>query len=244
MKDRIIIPVDTCDINKAIRTVETLRSEVGMFKFGLEIITAMIAELVVIKDDGFLLKRIQYLFEMVENQLFWDGKWNDIPNTIKGATSAVAMIKPKFFNVHASSGHDAVVEAVENRVNSSVLGVTVLTSLSEPECFSIFGNLPGRKVINFAKMLLECGAQGIICSPLELKLLVDKGGFEQLIKVTPGVRPLWSVIGDQKRVMTPKEAIDAGADYLVIGRPITNPPPEIGTPVEAARKIVEEMEDE
>jgi hypothetical protein len=123
-----------------------------------------------------------------------------------------------------------------------VLGVTVLTSHGEESCISTFGEKPGPKVVQFAKMLAEVGADGIVCSPQELELLAKYPELKKLKRVVPGVRPEWAPTQDQKRPMTPGEAIKAGADFLVIGRPITQPPKEIGGPVEATQKIAEEIE--
>lgn len=235
-KDRIIIPIDTGGIFKAINTVNTLKPHVGMFKFGLEIITSIVAQIAITGDIS-LAGKIKELFSSVEGQLFWDGKWADIPNTVGNAALALQPISPKFINIHASCGIPAIKAVVENKGSSQVLGVTVLTSIDSPKCVSIFGNEPGIKVVEFANFLIDAGADGIICSPQELNLL--KG--LPLIKVTPGVRPLWAAVNDQKRIMTPREAVYAGADYLVIGRPITDPPNGM-TPQEAVEKIIEELE--
>lgn len=246
-KDKIIVPIDTNDIDNAIKIVTLLKPHVGMFKFGLELLTYIIAQIAFCPENSSsqrvqsfrFMKKVQKLFSLVEGQLFYDGKWDDIPNTVKGAAKAISLIKPMMINVHASSGLESIIQTVENSPDSLVLGVTVLTSISSDECVSIFGERSQDKVIEFAKMLQTAKANGIICSPKELLLLKD---FPELIKVTPGVRPLWAAVGDQKRVMTPKEALDAGADYLVIGRPITKPPSEIGSPIDAVNKIIEEME--
>ena len=145
------------------------------------------------------------------------------------------------FNIHASAGAEAIKAAVAVKKNSLVFGVTVLTSIDDSECVSIFGDKPNHKVVDFVSMLAENRADGTICSPKELSFLGASEVFSGLLKATPGVRPDWAVLGDQKRVMTPAEAIKAGADYLVIGRPITNPPAEIGSPVEAAKRIADEI---
>lgn len=242
-KDRIILALDVNDVNKAVELVNVLKNEVGYFKIGLELITHLVVYLAtdVRPDIGV----VEKLFDFTKRRLFWDGKWNDIPNTVTGAAKAIQPIIPKFINIHASAGVEAMKAAVANRGKALVLAVTVLTSLGELESASIFGSKEGYKaasynVIKFAKMALEAETQGIICSPQELGLLSGEE-FSKLIKVVPGVRPAWAVVGDQKRVMTPGEAVEAGADYLVIGRPITQPPANIGTPVDAARRIVEEI---
>lgn len=242
-RERIILPLDVDSVPKAIGLVKQLVLYVGPFKIGLEFIYSMLASLLV--KDGVEavgnLNQIRELFWLLGSQEFLDGKLADIPNTVGGASLAISRMGPKMFNVHASAGRDAVAKAVANKGQSLVLGVTVLTSIAEKECESIFGEKPSPKVLQFAKMLAEVGADGIICSPQELELLGQQSELKKLLKVTPGVRPLWAAVGDQKRVMTPGEAIKAGADYLVIGRPITQPPPEIGGPVEAAKKIAEEI---
>ena len=123
-----------------------------------------------------------------------------------------------------------------------VLAVTVLTSLGEYDTYLIFGAPSKAKVLQFARDAKIAGCDGIICSPQELEFLGNYPELRGLLKVVPGIRPKWSVTGDQKRIMTPSDAIKAGADYLVIGRPITNPPKEVGSSVEAVKRIIEEIE--
>ncbi len=228
-KDRIIVALDVDSLDKAKTLVESLAPHVGCFKVGLELLTAVGAPQVV------------EFVHSLGGQVFYDGKFNDIPNTVGGAAKAVARLNVKMFNVHASAGRESVEAAVANKGNSLVLGVTVLTSIDEEECISIFGDQPGPKVLQFAKVLAEVGADGIICSPQELELLGKQKELGSLLKVTPGVRPEWATVGDQKRIMTPAEAIKAGATALVIGRPITKSPAEIGTPADAVQKITEEI---
>lgn len=237
-KDKIIVPIDTSDIDNAIATITLLKPYVGMFKFGLELLNSLIIQMI-ISDDISLPQKVKKLFALVENQLFWDGKWDDIPNTVGATAKVISPLQPRMVNVHVSAGIDSIKATVENSPNSLVLGVTVLTSISSDECVSIFGQRSQDKVVEFAKIIKTAGADGVICSPKELSLLKD---FPELVKVIPGVRPLWAAAGDQKRIMTPKEALYAGADYLVIGRPITKPPAEIGSPIDAVHKIIEEME--
>lgn len=244
-KDRIIVALDVDDVGKAIALVEQLEGHVGAFKIGLEFITSMIASLVVPEEWSFAeasLGNIRYLFRLLGEKSFWDGKFDDIPNTVGGASLAVSRMGVKMFNLHASAGREAIRRAVANKGDSLVLGVTVLTSIGAVECSSIFGDAPNVKVTQFAEMLSEEGADGIICSPQEVSYINQELRFSELLKVTPGVRPLWAVVGDQKRVMTPGEAVNAGSDYLVIGRPITSPPAEVGTPIEAAKLITEEIQ--
>ncbi|RJO58968.1 orotidine-5'-phosphate decarboxylase [Candidatus Parcubacteria bacterium] len=228
-KDRIIVALDVDDLSKAAALVDSLAEYVGCFKVGLQLLTAVGAPRVV----DFVHSR--------GGEVFFDGKFADIPNTIAGASKAVSDLGVKMFNVHASSGRKSVEAAVANKGESLVLGVTVLTSIDETECISIFGDTPGVKVMQFSEMLLDAKADGIICSPQELEFLGQNDELSSLFKMTPGVRPPWAALGDQKRVMTPAEAIKAGATALVIGRPITNPPKEIGSPLKAVMLIYEEI---
>ena len=228
-RERIILALDVDSLEKALELVRELHPYVGLFKVGLELLTNEGAPKVVeaVKGAG--------------GKVFYDGKFCDIPNTVAGAARAVAGLGVDMFNVHASSGREAVVQAVANKGNALVLGVTVLTSIDPEECCFTFGKTPELKVCDFARMLAEVGADGVICSPQELGILSQQPWSDKLLKVVPGVRPAWAAAGDQKRVMTPAEAINALADYLVIGRPITKPPAEIGGPVEAAKLIAEEI---
>ncbi|MEK9135034.1 MAG: orotidine-5'-phosphate decarboxylase [Patescibacteria group bacterium] len=243
-KDRIILPLDVDSVQKATNLVELLAPYVGPFKVGLEFINTMLASLILPKDREEAesnLWAIRRLFDLLSGKIFWDGKFDDIPNTVAGASIPVAKMGVRMFNVHASAGRESVVKAVANKGNALVLGVTVLTSIDSKECVFIFGQEPGTKVLRFALMLADVKADGIICSPHELSLIRTLPDLDSLLTITPGVRPEWAAVGDQKRVMTPGEAIRAGADYLVIGRPITQPPSEIGGPVKAAKRIAAEI---
>jgi len=227
-KDRIIVAVDVPTLREAHLLCESLAGHVGAFKVGLQLITSEGGPQVVRELSKF-------------GRIFYDGKFNDIPNTIMGASRAVAGMGVWMFNVHASSGIEAMLAATEVKGESLVLAVTVLTSLDDEECQSIFGmgTTVGNKVLTFAKYAVFHGhCDGLICSPKELPFL----SHINVLKVVPGVRPDWASKGDQKRVMTPYEAIKAGASHLVIGRPITNPPKEIGDSVEAVKRIADEID--
>src|SRR3989344_5123014 len=228
-KDRIIVALDVDSLDKAKSLVKILAPHVGCFKVGLELLTAVGAP-----------KVVEFVHSL-GGQVFYDGKFNDIPNTVGGAARAVAGLNVKMFNVHASAGIEAMMAAVSNKGQSLVLAVTVLTSLEENNAHLIFGGPSKAKVLQLTRDAKIAGCDGIICSPQELELLGKQKELGSLLKVTPGVRPEWAAAGDQKRIMTPAEAIKAGADYLVIGRPITKPPAEIGTPADAAKKIAEEI---
>lgn len=232
-RKRIIFALDVESARAAEPFLNYVTPYSGLTKVGLELITAGEAPEVIaaIKGRG--------------SNVLYDGKFDDIPNTVGRATKRAASYGVAMINVHASAGKESIKAAVTNKDNSLIIGVTVLTSIDEAECISIFGDKPGRKVVQFAEMLLEVGADGIICSPKELELLGRDSRFDRLIKITPGVRPEWADADDQKRVMRPGEAIKAGAMYIVIGRPISNPPKkigtEVGTPAQAVRAIAIEI---
>lgn len=230
MKDRVIVALDVSTIAEAKTLVSLLSPHVGYFKVGLELLTAEGAPQVVkvIHDLG--------------GKIFFDGKFNDIPNTIAGSAKAVAALGVALFDVHASCGVEAMKMAVKNRGSSQVLVVTVLTSLDDIQAKHVFGASSADKVVEFALDARAAGAQGIVCSPQELEVLGNLGELKGLLKVTPGIRPIWAGTNDQKRFLTPSAAIKLGATHLVIGRPITAPPAEIGGPVNAAKRIVEELE--
>ena len=229
VKDRIIVALDVDSLDKALELVEELHPYVGYFKVGLELLTSEGAPKVVqaIHEKG--------------GKIFYDGKFKDIPNTVAGASRAVAKLGVDMFNVHASGGVAMMKAAVDNKGESKVLAVTVLTSFSEEDAHSIYGAPSKGKVIEFGRWAKIAGIDGLICSPQELQVLERQKELDGLLRVTPGVRPEWASRGDQKRVMTPGEAVKAGADYLVIGRPITTPPSDIGNAIAAAKMIADEI---
>lgn len=228
-KERIIFALDVPTLKEALKLTEELYPHIGMFKVGLELL----------HSEG--TPRVVRAIQEKGGKVLVDAKLHDIPNTVAGAARAIAKLDAEMFTIHASGSTAMIKAAVENEGNSKALGVTVLTSIGEEECVSIFGSEPISKVLSFATMLLEAKASGIICSPQELEALCQQLGSENLLKFTPGIRPEWAATKDQKRIMTPGKAIELGADYLVIGRPIREPPPEIGSRIKAARIIAEEI---
>jgi len=226
-KDRLIVALDVDSLDKAMPLVEKLAPHVGCFKVGLELLTSAGAPQVVkrIHDAG--------------GSVFYDGKFDDIPATVAGASRAAAGLGVKLFNVHASCGRESLTAAAKVKGKSLLLAVTVLTSLDEAACRHSFGVSPLEKVLAFARDAAECGCDGVVCSPKELEALSKDPKTAKLLKVTPGVRPEWAAAGDQKRTLTPSEAIGLGASFLVVGRPILQPPS--GTPEDAAKRVVEEI---
>ncbi len=228
-KEKLIYALDVDTIAKSTAYLEALSPHVGLFKVGLELISAAGAPSVIshIQRHG--------------GQVFFDGKFCDIPNTVAKASRVISGLGVKMFNVHASCGKDSIKAAAENKGSAQLLVVTVLTSMEDAECERIFGTISQNKVLQFAHDAKEAGADGIICSPQELEILSSVPDFAKLLKVTPGVRPEWAEANDQKRTLTPGDAIRKGATHLVIGRPISSPPRGIGSPIDAVAKILEEI---
>lgn len=211
-RSRIVLPMDgMTDFDDAVKVINSLHDLVGPFKLGLELM------------DQDLAHRVADYIAEIGGQFFWDEKWSDIPNTAAGAVKALLQRHPKGIwavNVHGNSGRKAVQAVVENRGTANVLGVTILTSLDESDTDEIYGCSPAMAVLRLAKICVESGVQGLICSPQEVTNLRRQFG-EELLLVTPGVRPAGAEVQDQARVDTPGNAIRSGSDYLVIGRPIT-----------------------
>lgn len=235
LRDYVWLPLDVQTLEDAKPIVDLLAPHVSTFKVGLELLTAEGAPQV-----------MNFLSSRGVEKIFFDGKFCDIPNTVAGASKAAVKLGANYFNVHVSCGKTAVAAAVANKGNSKVLAVTVLTSLESQDLAEVGMadgiSSPGYLVKKMACLAASVGVDGLICSPKDLSSIANEDVLRGLMKVTPGVRPQWANVGDQKRVMTPFEAIKAGATALVIGRPITNPPKEIGTPLDALKKIFDEIE--
>ncbi len=230
---KLIVALDYTDISKAEEIVNNLDDSIDFYKVGLELF---------LNSQG----RILEFLKRKNKKIFLDLKFHDIPNTVAQAARWAAELEVEMFNVHASGGRemqrmtvDAVnLEAIKNGVKPPLLiAVTVLTSFDEEG----FQEVGFRKPINesalqLAKISNEIGMDGVVCSALESKSIKNAFGNE-FLTVCPGVRPLWSASQDQKRIVTPKQAKENLADYIVIGRPIT----ANEEPVKAALMILEEL---
>jgi orotidine-5'-phosphate decarboxylase len=209
-KAPIVLAVDTPDLETAIAWVKATQDHISVYKLGLEFFLTF-------GSDG--VKAIQ---NETDSDIFLDLKLHDIPHTVSGAAKAVAHLAPKFLTVHASGGNAMVKAAVEALPNTKVTGVTILTSLSESDVAEIgFRSAALHSAVALARVAVNAGARSIVCSPLEISAVRLEVGTTPVI-ITPGVRPL-DMVGtdDQQRTMTPKDAIAAGANLVVIGRPIT-----------------------
>jgi orotidine-5'-phosphate decarboxylase len=206
----IILAVDTRDFDTAQRWVEATRESVAVYKLGLEFFLTFGAEGV---------KKIRNDHNV---DIFLDLKLHDIPNTVGMAAMAVAHIAPRFLTVHASGGHAMIKSAVDALPGVDVTAVTILTSLSEEDLFEIgYANPALESAVSLADLAVRAGAKAIVSSPLEIAAIRSSVGSDPII-ITPGVRPAGSAgSDDQVRTMTPQAAIKAGANFVVIGRPIT-----------------------
>lgn len=223
--DKIIVALDVATNEEALKLASALAPHVGLFKIGLELYTA---------GGPGVVRAIPFLGP----KIFLDLKLHDIPNTVARAVQSASSLNVEMLTVHLSGGPEMVRAAVSSRKGTmSILGVTVLTSTNEQTLRQIgISETIDKQVLRLAKLGVENGIDGLVASPHEIKPL--RAEFGDKIKIiTPGIRPSWSEPGDQKRFMTPREAIEAGADYLVIGRPITAHP----NPAEAVAKIMAEL---
>jgi orotidine-5'-phosphate decarboxylase len=225
--DRLICALDVADLAAAERALTALAGVVRFYKVGLELYTASGPEAV---------RRVRARGARV----FLDLKICDIPATARGAARAAAGLGVDLFTVHALGGAPMIAaarEASEAAGGPKILAVTVLTSLAEADLAALGVAGPvGAAVVRLGRAAIDAGAHGLVASPREVGALRGALGPEVLL-VTPGVRPAGAAAGDQKRTMTPAEAIGAGADLLVVGRPILGAP----DPAAAARAILAEV---
>src|SRR4026208_329639 len=234
MRERLIVALDLDDLELATDLVKRLAGEVGMFKIGKQLFTHAGPQAVqLIQDLG--------------GEIFLDLKFHDIPNTVAKAAVEATRLGVKMFNVHASGSLEMMRTTVkevrrvcrqEKQRKPIMLAVTVLTSLNQEDLQRVGG--AGRaadQVVRLALLTKEAGMDGVVASPHEVADIRAACG-RRFVIVTPGIRPAETSHNDRQRVMTPSQAIGAGVDYIVVGRPIL----EAKDPVSAARAIVTEME--
>lgn len=230
---RIIIALDVETKAQALALVREL-PEAQVFKVGLELFTA---------EGPALLKEVQALGKSV----FLDLKLHDIPNTVAEAARIGVRLGAFMMTIHTSGGREMMAKAAEvaraeaekrGAPKPLLLGVTVLTSLKGEDLSSIGMNADTTaQVLRLAALAKAANMDGVVCSAQEIEIVRKQAGPGFLI-VTPGIRPAWAAAQDQKRIMTPADAVRRGSDYLVVGRPIT----QAASPREAFLKIVEELQ--
>ncbi len=233
--DYIVFPLDVPDMARARELVSELKNDVGLFKVGLELFVAEgPAAVAMVRESG------------GSAGVFLDLKFHDIPATVKGAYGSASRLGADLVTVHCDEGRgllEAMVKAGQGRTR--VLAITVLTSLAADDLGPLGFREEYRKDLGLlalarARLAKEAGCAGVVCSGHEAARIRAEMGPDFLI-VTPGIRPAWSLVAgdDQKRVVTAADAVRAGADYLVIGRPIRDAEDR----VEAARKVAKEIEE-
>ena len=204
----VILALDTKDLDLASKWIKSSADQIDHFKVGLEFYLL----------HGF--EGIKKLQQVADFKLFLDLKLYDIPNTVKGAVESVSVLNPKFLTVHASGGRKMIQAASKALPNGLITAVTVLTSFSEDEFLKLGNSQSIQQTTNsWASIALDAGAKALVCSPFEVSQLRSLGLKSMFI--TPGVRVEGDELSDQVRVMSPKDAISAGADFVVIGRSIT-----------------------
>ena len=227
-RKRLIVAVDVPSAKAAMELVSRLDGTCPWLKVGLELFTAAgpaIVEQLVARGHS----------------IFLDLKFHDIPNTVAGAVRSAAGLGVRMMNLHALAGPAVLLAAREELEKlpdpPKLLAVTVLTSMDAEQLNAVgMAASPVATVQRLAKLALETGIRGFVCSPQEVAALRALTGEEGVL-VVPGIRPAGAAVGDQKRVATPAETLRQGASFLVVGRPIT----QAANPAEAARAILEEM---
>ncbi|MCR4575992.1 MAG: orotidine-5'-phosphate decarboxylase [Lentisphaeria bacterium] len=226
MNTTLIAALDVDTKEKAFGIVEKLGENVVWYKVGKQLFTRFGPEIVRgLKERG--------------KKVFLDMKFHDIPNTVGQAVRSAAAIGADLCNVHASGGPSMLKAAAEAAKETGIIvtAVTVLTSLDESELNAVgIRATPAEQVLRLSKLTKECGLQGVVCSALEIPIVKQACG-DDFILVVPGIRPAGAAKGDQKRVMTPAEAAKAGAQFIVVGRPII----AADDPVAAAKAVNDEL---
>jgi orotidine-5'-phosphate decarboxylase len=227
-KDKLIVALDGDSLEHAARLVDLLKSEVKNFKVGMQLFTACGPDAIkMVQAHG--------------GKVFLDLKYHDIPSTVSKAVYTAAKLKVAMINVHATGGRKMMAESLAAAEDATggkpplIIGVTVLTSMESLGDIGIQYEIR-EQVLRLARLTQEVGLHGVLASPLEIQPIRQVCGKKFLI-VTPGIRPAGMHLDDQARISSPKQAIQAGADFLVIGRPIT----ESKDPLAVVKNILKEM---
>ncbi|MHB1458341.1 MAG: orotidine-5'-phosphate decarboxylase [Armatimonadota bacterium] len=235
-KDKIIVALDVSTESEAVDLVHDLKEYVGAFKIGMELFNSAGPRIIEkVQDAG-------------ADRIFYDGKFHDIPNTVAGAARAAVRMGVWMFNIHAEGGAAMMCAASDAAHEESdrqgveppiIIAVTLLTSIGQDTLLNELAvHMPlSEYVPHLARLAQDSGLDGVVASPHEISAIKAACGKDFLV-VTPGVRPSWASANDQKRIMTPGDAVRNGADYLVIGRAITSADDKIV----AAKRIIDELE--
>ena len=227
-KERIIVALDQEDLAAAQRLVKSLSGLISFFKVGSELFSAAGPDAVrMVRDGG--------------AEVFLDLKYHDIPNTVSRAVRSAAGLGVSLVNVHTLGGVQMMRAAADSAREvdpvTRVIGVTVLTSMDATDLLRVgIEDAPEEEVVRLARLAREAGLAGVVSSAREVVRLREEFG-PGFILIAPGIRPAGADSGDQKRIVTPREAFEAGADYIVVGRPIAAAP----DPRAAAESIIEEI---
>lgn len=236
-KERIVLALDVDTHDEALDLVKVLTPYVGVFKIGMQLYNSV---------GPAMVRQVNEL----GGKVFVDLKLHDIPNTVGAAGKVLTRLNSFMFNVHAAGGREMMQKTATEVSKEAarlgitpplILAVTVLTSISDSQLKDemYINDLNVQELaVKWAVMAKESGLNGVVCSPKEITAIRAACGPDFKI-VTPGIRPRWSEANDQKRITTPRDALGLGADYMVIGRPIT----KADNPKAAALKIIEELED-
>ncbi len=225
--ERLILALDVGSLESAKQIIQELRNYISIYKIGSRLFATAGPESVKVVKEA-------------RAKVFLDLKLHDIPNTVAGTSEAIARLNVDMFDVHTLGGKEmmrAAKEASKTSGNPLVFGVTILTHLDGDIMKKELGigKSVEEEVLHLAKLAIEAGLDGVICSPREITAVRRICGSKLII--TPGVRPEWAKLHDQRRTLTPKQAIEAGADYIVIGRPIIKAPSR----QEAVERVLDEM---
>jgi orotidine-5'-phosphate decarboxylase len=224
-RDRLIVALDVTSRDEVLALVDELHGIAGTFKIGLQAFVA---------NGPDIVREVIARGERV----FLDLKIHDIPNTARHAVTSASSLGASIITVHAAGGEAMLRAAAESAGNALILGVTMLTSIDEAELQRIgFGGTPLSNAVHLAKLVRESRLRGVVVSPREISAIREACGSDFVI-LTPGIRAAGSDRGDQRRTMTAREAIAAGADYIVVGRPITAAPNRR----DAAVRIIDEVQ--
>jgi orotidine-5'-phosphate decarboxylase len=211
--DQLILALDVHDPKEALAWVERFQGRIGTFKVGLQLFTGHGPELV---------REIRRR----KAEVFLDLKLHDIPNTVAKSIEAVCQLDVRFLTIHTSGGRammESAVAAAAAFPQTTLLGVTVLTNLTDDDLRELgFDHSSSGQVFHLARYAKTCGMKGLVCSPLEVPLLRRELKAQDMILVTPGVRPPGSETNDQSRIATPQQSIADGSTHVVIGRPVLN----------------------